>query len=157
MVDQWHSRAADRAIQEIPALETQSGRLSKPPTMTAFNFGGWAWQELPLSTEAVLHSLHPLLKLKRGHYPAIRHKPDPAALLRAHRSGRQARVRGIYQCVKYQALLRAELKAEGKIPNGSSLLITETQLSPTLQALANLLGIRVVLVPAKGPQRPNKK
>lgn len=66
------------------------------------------------------------------------------------------RERGIYQCVKYQAVLRAELKAEGKIPNGSSLLITETQLSPTLQALANLLGIRVVVVPAKGPQRPSK-
>ena len=57
--------------------------------------------------------------------------------------------RGIYQCVKYQALLRAELKAEGKIPNGSSLLITEVQLSSDLQTLANLLGVRVTVVPVK--------
>ncbi|MBB6250460.1 hypothetical protein [Nitrospirillum iridis] len=57
--------------------------------------------------------------------------------------------RGIYQCIKYQALLRAELKAEGKIPNGSSLLITEAQLSSGLQALADLLGVRVVVVPVK--------
>jgi hypothetical protein len=57
--------------------------------------------------------------------------------------------RGIYQCVKYRALLRAELKAEGKIPNGSSQLIIEAQLSSILQALADLLGVRVVVVPAK--------
>ena len=57
--------------------------------------------------------------------------------------------RGIYQCVKYRALLRAELKAESKIPNGSSLLITETRLSPVLQALADLLGVRVITVPVK--------
>jgi len=54
--------------------------------------------------------------------------------------------RGIYQCVEYQVLLRAELKAEGKIPNGSSLLITEAQLSSDLQALAHLLGVTVVPV-----------
>lgn len=57
--------------------------------------------------------------------------------------------RGIYQCVKYRALLRAELKASGKIPNGSSLLITETRLSYTLQELADLLGVRVIVVPVK--------
>ncbi len=57
--------------------------------------------------------------------------------------------RGIYQCVKYQALVRAELKAQGKIPNGSSLLVTESQLPATLQALADLLGVRVVVVPVK--------
>jgi hypothetical protein len=70
--------------------------------------------------------------------------------------------RGIYQCVKYQALLRAELKAEGKIPNGSSILITEAQLSSSLQALADLLGVRVVVVPVKrdaakwGKTRPSR-
>ena len=57
--------------------------------------------------------------------------------------------RGIYQCIKYRALLRAELKASGKIPNGSSLLITETRLSFILQELADLLGVRVIVVPMK--------
>lgn len=55
--------------------------------------------------------------------------------------------RGIYQCVKYQALLRAELKASQKIPNGSSLLVTERKLPPALQQLADLLGVRSVTVP----------
>ncbi len=41
--------------------------------------------------------------------------------------------RGIYQCVKYQALLRAELKAECKIPNGSAILVTERHLPSQLQ------------------------
>lgn len=57
--------------------------------------------------------------------------------------------RGIYQCVKYRALLRAELKAQAKIPNGSSLLITERKLSAPLQNLADLLGVGVVVVPVK--------
>jgi hypothetical protein len=65
--------------------------------------------------------------------------------------------RGIYQCVKYQALLRAELKAEGKIPNGSSLLITESQLSASLQALADLLGVRALIVPVKRTAKSQQK
>ncbi len=54
--------------------------------------------------------------------------------------------RGIYQCVKYQALLRAELKAENKIPNGLAVLVTERPLPSELQNLADLLGVRVIAV-----------
>jgi hypothetical protein len=52
--------------------------------------------------------------------------------------------RGIYQCVKYQALLRAELKAEGKIPSGSAVLVTQRELPVHLQQLADLLGVKVL-------------
>ncbi len=55
--------------------------------------------------------------------------------------------RGIYQCIKYRALLRAELKAQGRVPNGSSIMVTERQLPSDLQELAGLLGVRVVVVP----------
>jgi len=70
--------------------------------------------------------------------------------------------RGIYQCIKYQALLRAELKAESKIPNGSAILITERQFPLRLQNLADLLGVRnitvdPVTVPFDGRSRPNLK
>jgi len=58
--------------------------------------------------------------------------------------------RGIYQCVKYQALLRAELKAETRIPNGTAMLVTERQLPSQLQELAGLLGVRVINVPRIG-------
>ena len=54
--------------------------------------------------------------------------------------------RGIYQCVKYQALLRAELKAASKIPNGTSVLITERPLPEHLKQLAKLLSVKSILV-----------
>ncbi len=54
--------------------------------------------------------------------------------------------RGIYQCVKYQALVRAELKAEGKIPNGLAVLVIERKMPSELQILADLLGVRVISV-----------
>ena len=54
--------------------------------------------------------------------------------------------RGIYQCVKYQALLRAELKAEGNIPNGSAVLVSERSLPIKLRNLADLLGVRVITI-----------
>jgi hypothetical protein len=63
--------------------------------------------------------------------------------------------RRIYLCVKYQALLRAELKSKDKISNGSSLLVTDSQLSPSLQALADLLGVRdLCAVPKTRSQNP---
>ena len=54
--------------------------------------------------------------------------------------------RGIYQCVKYGALLRAELKAKNKVPNGLAVLVTERRLPSKLQNLADLLGVRVISV-----------
>lgn len=54
--------------------------------------------------------------------------------------------RGIYQCIKYKALLRAELSVNGDIPNGRSILVSERDLSEALQRLAGFLGVRVVIV-----------
>lgn len=54
--------------------------------------------------------------------------------------------RGIYQCVKYQALLRAELKAKNKVPNGVAVLVTERRLPFVLQKLADKLGVRAISV-----------
>lgn len=52
--------------------------------------------------------------------------------------------RGIYQCIKYQSLLRAELKAKGHVPNGLCVLVVERDLPQKLVELSDLLGIRVV-------------
>ena len=57
--------------------------------------------------------------------------------------------RGIYQCVKYQSLLRAELKAAGNIPNGLAVLVSERNLPDSLVQLADLLGVRVIVVASK--------
>ena len=47
--------------------------------------------------------------------------------------------RGIYQCVKYQAVLRAQERGERTI---RTLLVTESDLRPDLENLARRLGIR---------------
>jgi len=52
--------------------------------------------------------------------------------------------RGVFQCVKYQALLRAEQKAQLIPPTARAVLVTENHLSVPLQELADVLGIKVV-------------
>lgn len=54
--------------------------------------------------------------------------------------------RGIYQCIKYQALLRAELKARGLIPNGKAVLVVAREMPAHLQEIADLLGVSVLSV-----------
>jgi hypothetical protein len=54
--------------------------------------------------------------------------------------------RGLYQCVKYRALLRAEQQAVGAIPNGWAILVTERPLPAALFELAVLFDVpRVVM------------
>lgn len=55
--------------------------------------------------------------------------------------------RGLYQAVKYQALLRAEQKAMRFPPTARAVLVCEHNLSPGLQNLADALGIAVIVVP----------
>lgn len=57
--------------------------------------------------------------------------------------------RGIYQCVKYRALLRAELKVNGLIPNGKAILITSKKLPVHLEEVADMLGVPVIFVPPR--------
>lgn len=54
--------------------------------------------------------------------------------------------RGIYQAVKYQALLRAEQKSLLTPPIARSVLVVEMPISSALQNLADVLGIEVHLV-----------
>ncbi len=78
----------------------------------------------------------------------FKHKKGCAAVeVKASNANLADLERGIYQCVKYRALLRAELKAEGKIPNGLSILVTEKKLPPRLRVLADLHRVPVIVVP----------
>jgi hypothetical protein len=52
--------------------------------------------------------------------------------------------RGIFQCVKYQALLRAEQKALMIPPTARALLVVEREIPVSLQNLADVLGIKVI-------------
>lgn len=54
--------------------------------------------------------------------------------------------RGIFQAVKYQALLRSEQKAVCSSPTARAVLVTERSLPTALQNLADLLGITVYVI-----------
>jgi len=53
-------------------------------------------------------------------------------------------VRGIFQCVKYQAILDAVLLSESKALDARVLLVIENKLPASLQPLCNLLGVDVI-------------
>ncbi|MNZ64604.1 hypothetical protein D3C78_827780 [compost metagenome] len=54
--------------------------------------------------------------------------------------------RGLFQAVKYQALLRSEQKAALSPPTARAVLVTERSLPAELQNLADILGISVYVV-----------
>ncbi|MDA7982690.1 MAG: hypothetical protein MPJ79_00960 [Alphaproteobacteria bacterium] len=51
--------------------------------------------------------------------------------------------RGIYQCVKYRAVLRAQQKADGKDENAEAVLVTEGEFPANLRRTADILGVEV--------------
>ena len=55
--------------------------------------------------------------------------------------------RGIFQAVKYQALLRAEQRALYQTPTATAVLVTEERLPDVLQNLADTLGIESFVIP----------
>jgi len=55
-------------------------------------------------------------------------------------------VRGIYQCIKYRATIRAMQLADGDLPNAQALLATAIPLKGELKRLADRLKVRWMLV-----------
>ncbi|UCZ75424.1 hypothetical protein LHK94_20960 [Dickeya zeae] len=53
-------------------------------------------------------------------------------------------IRGIFQCVKYQAVLNAVLLSESKAQDASAVLVLESVLPTDLRSLCNLLGVEVI-------------
>lgn len=53
--------------------------------------------------------------------------------------------RGIFQCIKYQSLLRAEQKALMLPPTARAVLVVERKLPSGLQNLSDILGIKVII------------
>ena len=59
--------------------------------------------------------------------------------------------RGLYQCVKYRAVLRAMYHVAGKLVNVQSVLVTPQSLSPMHRAAADRLGVPWQRVEMPGP------
>ncbi|CAN0565214.1 unnamed protein product, partial [Ectocarpus sp. 12 AP-2014] len=53
-------------------------------------------------------------------------------------------VRGLFQCVKYRAVMEAVLLTEAEPQNARALLVLESKLPQPLIPLRNMLGIEVV-------------
>jgi hypothetical protein len=73
------------------------------------------------------------------------------------RSGRDDLRRGIYQCVKYHAVMVAESGFKASQANCDAVLVTERQLPNDLKALAARLGVRHRVIPVNGTQAHKKK
>lgn len=75
-----------------------------------------------------------------------------AVEVKASNAGAGELERGIFQCVKYRALLRAELKVDGRVPNGDAILVSETDLPADIARLSQILNVRVIIVPKERVQ-----
>ena len=53
-------------------------------------------------------------------------------------------VRGLFQCVKYRAVMEAVLLTKSRPQNARALLVLESKLPPSLISLRNILGVEVV-------------
>lgn len=53
-------------------------------------------------------------------------------------------MRGLFQCVKYKAILDAESAIHGEIPDAKAILVLEGSLSPSNREIMNTLGIEVI-------------
>jgi hypothetical protein len=58
-------------------------------------------------------------------------------------SGEQDILRGLFQCVKYRAVMEATQVAEGSHPSVEAELVLEGTLPPKLIALKNMFGVKV--------------
>lgn len=67
-----------------------------------------------------------------------------AVEVKSHISGEDDMSRGLFQCVKYQAVLEAFLAATGRPQNVRVILYLDTDLPPALIPLRNVLGIEVI-------------
>jgi hypothetical protein len=67
-----------------------------------------------------------------------------AAEVKSQTSDQADIVRGVFQCVKYQAVLDAVLLSESKSQDAIAILVLESKLPNHLRPLCNLLGIEVV-------------
>ena len=54
--------------------------------------------------------------------------------------------RGVFQCIKYRAVLRAEQKALGSLPNANTILVVSGKLSLETSRLAKILDVEFIEV-----------
>jgi len=81
-------------------------------------------------------------KVRRGQRerPLISHAVEVKSAL----SSEADIVRGLFQCVKYRAVLEAQQASEGLPQSARAILVLQAKLPSKLQALKNVLGVELV-------------
>jgi len=75
----------------------------------------------------------------------FRHGQDSIAVeVKSALSSEADIVRGMFQCVRYRAVLEAQQAAEGLPQSARAILALELKLAPKFQALKNILGVELV-------------
>jgi hypothetical protein len=75
----------------------------------------------------------------------FRHGQDNIAVeVKSALSGDADIVRGMYQCVKYRAVLEAQQAADGLPQSARAILVLEAKLPEQFLALKNILGVELV-------------
>ena len=67
-----------------------------------------------------------------------------AVEVKSARSDESDILRGMFQCVKYRAVLEAQQAADSVAQSARAILVLEAQLPPKFQAIKNILGIECV-------------
>ena len=72
--------------------------------------------------------------------------------VKSHRSGVDDLTRGLFQCVKYEAVLRAQMAVDNSPRDATATLVAGRDLPPNVDRVRQLLGIQVVAaVDSAGP------
>jgi hypothetical protein len=67
-----------------------------------------------------------------------------AAEVKSYISAESDIVRGLFQCVKYRAVMEAVLMTKSRTQNVRALLVLESKLPKSLIPLKNILGVEVI-------------
>ena len=80
------------------------------------------------------------------------HKGQRIAVeIKSHISDEADLTRGLFQCVKYEAVLKAEMAADGLLQNVRVCLVTGQELPDSLVPLKTILGIETISLPLAKP------
>ncbi len=163
----WNFRRWDRILREYGLIPLDSRpRAQKQEDVPAPRRSGWSSEgeskEHKRLTRLIAHNPKVLgldrklpkgfcnPPLASGDRPDVLFRPKGeliAVEVKSSISNDADLQRGIYQCVKYRAILRAEQQAQRKLPNGWALLATTRPLPTALASLARMFNVDVVVLP----------
>jgi hypothetical protein len=155
----------DRLLREYGMTVVGPGPTPKVRRRTKLHHSGWSNEgesqahkrlaDLIAKEPALLGLKRKLPKGIRECYLASADRPDVVFRLRhetlavevkSYLSNDADLERGVFQCVKYRAVLKAEQTALGQVPNSWAVLVTGRPIPDSVREFARLLDVRCIYV-----------